>query len=92
MSATLDSLQGLANAASLKAVELNYLIEMIHEMELDKEASDDCPAYVNAGSIGALKSAAKLMAELLEGLNADLDGGLRHLVDVTPSPVKRGAK
>lgn len=92
MSATMDSLQDLAAAASLKALELNYVLEVIREMELDKEAIDNCPAYVTAGSLGALKSAAKLMAELLEGLNSDLNGGLRHLVDVTPSPVKRGAK
>ncbi|MDN6320679.1 MAG: hypothetical protein L0J77_13025 [Marinobacter sp.] len=92
MSATLDSLQSLASAATLKAVELNYLMELVNEMELEKEVSDDCPAYITAGSIGALKSATKLMAELLDGLNADLDVGLRHLVDVPPAPIKRGAK
>lgn len=96
MSAIFDSLQGLASAASLKSAELANLLALIHEMEIDAEAGDDCPEYVNVRSISAARSAAILMAELLEGLNSDLEVSLRMLArnnaENAVQPVERGSK
>lgn len=62
----------LSNDATLKTGELTTLLRLIQEMEIDLESNDDCPEYINANSMGAMRSASILMAELANGLVEDL--------------------
>lgn len=97
MSKHLENLTSIAESARVKSGEVACLIEFINEADIEMGVSDDCPSFINSRTIGAVRVATELLADLLNGLNEDLANGLEHYARQQPQPeaekpAKRGAK
>lgn len=97
MSSQLENMISIAESARLKSGELACLIEFANEAETEKDLSDTCPHFINERSIGVVRAATELMADLLNGLNEDLANSLdlyarQQSQPEAEKPAMRGAK